>query len=892
MKRLNNNGSTKWHLSAVRGTWFLLSIFMIPMLLSCHDEAALDIVEPPHDGGLESDSDETLDSDSDETLDSDSNETSDLPQFSWTVSPAIQPFANELHAMTEGGAQRPLSAVGGQDMATATFVQNELVIFSDDDAAVNEFAARIGGELVFEENPKDSGVEAKRMHLVVVNHLDMNLEDMGPLIASLAMDSLMDDGEHGDKAAKDITEEEATLRFSDEKGAALMALAALEASNEALTVSINWVAEPQAIPSGTQEAPDGLGGYRDAYTFNWFERASGMRTGVTDAWNLLYHGNRIDNKVKIAILDMGFKVTSDLENVSASTVWPGFGPLNRENDYSCSGGSDCPWHGTDVTGAAMGIPDNQFGSAGSGGPVGEPILVYTTYDYLASITAVYRARSMGAKIINMSYSAAVPWWLKWTVAGFRHATSAIRDSGVLLFAAAGNEHKNVDSEICFLGYCWEKTFYTPCENGGVTCVGGLSGPGTIDPSSNYGDENVDLYGPWCVAVGPNPEDDEYHTSCGTSISSPFVAGVAALVWAANPYLSASDVAQILADTADGYREEKVNAYEAVLEAVGILRDISIVSPATGSEVTFGLPAALTADITFVSNPGSAIDVSLTWYSSIDGELGTVDITVEREQGDVHTERAYLEYNLSEGLHELTVVAEMDHIGDILGIFPPITLEDTTTVQVTNPGPEVSIEAPLASDTLCEGQTVLFRASGNDMNQTLLNDAYTWQSAVDTTPFPMFLLLGEGPIISTSQLPAGEQRITVTVTDDGGQRASDYLDIEVLPESDLACSNRPPQVVITEPATDSVIMATGYDDDGTYADIALTATATDYEDDDASLTVEWYESNQGLVATGEDTTARIYMTDTCDSAHTITARVEDSDTNIAEDIISITVYIVC
>ncbi len=915
MKRLINDEANYWSHGRGLWAWALLSLLLAtPISCSDHGEpdadgsntntdinsdAASELPDTDSDTDTEPDTDteETTDSDSDTDntdtgSDTDTEEEVELPLFKWGVDEAIQPFADALHPMTEGGATRPLSAVGGKEMPTATFVQNELVLFSDDDDAVSAFIARVGGERVFEEDPADSGVDGPRMHLIVVNDPAADMENMGADITLLAVESLMDDGEHGDQSTDGTDDDGAPLLFSDEEGAALIALAAREASSKELTVAINWVGEPTAIPDHTEEASNGTGGYRDAYDFNWFKGDTGMKTGVTDAWNLLHHGGRLDNSVKIAILDMGFKVTDDLDNVTATTVWPGFGPLNRENDYHCSGGSDCPWHGTDVAGAAMGIPDNQFGSAGSAGPVGEPVLVYTTYDYIASITAVYRARSKGAKIINMSYSAPVPWWLKWTVAGFRHATSAIRDSGVLLFAAAGNEHKNVDSKICFLGYCWEKTFYTPCENGGVTCVGGLSGPNTIDPSSNYGDGNVDLYGPWCVSVGPNPEDDEFHTSCGTSISSPFVAGVAALVWAANPNLSASDVSRILADTADGYREEKVNAYQAVLDAIGVLREITIISPAPGSEIIHGIPSPLTADITFVSTPGSPIDVEFTWYSSIDGELGTQETTVEREEGDVHSKRVLLDHLLSQGMHQLTVIAEMDRPGDIWGIMPPVIIQDTSTVLVTNPGPTVTIETPSADDTLCQGQPIMFRASGQDINQTLPNDAYSWISAVDTNPFPIFYLLGQGAIISTDELPVGEQRVTVTVTDNGGQNASDFLDIEIISSADLRCSNRPPQVVITSPATGAVIMATGYDEDGTYADIALQATATDYEDDDVSLTVEWYEDNQGLVGTGESPTARIYMTETCSSMHTVTAKVTDSDTNVAQDVISISIYIVC
>lgn len=79
------------------------------------------------------------------------------------------------------------------------------------------------------------------------------------------------------------------------------------------------------------------------------------------------------------------------------------------------------------------------------------------------------------------------------------------------------------------------------------------------------------------------EGREYRFSnlSGTSMSSPFVAGVAALVLQANPFLSPAQVKQVLIETAywDSYAEEaghdrfgagKVDAYAAVLKALDMV----------------------------------------------------------------------------------------------------------------------------------------------------------------------------------------------------------------------------------------------------------------------------------------------------------------------------------
>jgi serine protease len=861
------------------------------------------------DGDSDSDSDGDIDGgseddDSESVGDNEGDDTdtgSSLPSFDWAVDMSIVPFAETMDPLSEEGKPRPLGAVGGSGIPNATFVENELVVFSNDLDAVKEFAKEISGEVALTVNPEESGVTGPPMHLIVVEE---PIADMARFGADLATFAVMDDGEHGDGATEDDGEhgdgaveddgEHGLPKplFSSLRGANLMALAARTQLSSGLNVAVNWVSEPFAIPNATEEAPNDSGGYYDAYDFPWFAMDTGMKTGVTEAWNLLHHSEELNNRVKVAVLDSGFSATDDFQNVSAATAWPGFGPLNRENHVNCSDGSACPWHGTDVAGAAMGIPDNRFGSAGTGGPVADPVMIYTTYDYLASITAVYLARSKGAKVVNMSYGTPVPWWLKWTTAGFRSATDHVRDSGVLLFAAAGNSGKNVDSEVCAFEYCWEKTFYTPCENPGVTCVGGLSGAGALDSSSNFGDESVDLYAPWCVFVGPNPKEDAYHRVCGTSVSSPFVAGAAALVWAAAPSLSGADVNRILSETADGYMNRKVNVYKAVLTAIGLLTELHITDPAPGSERIQGVDHLLTGDITFVSSPGSDIEVVFSWHSSLEGDIGTETVVVSRDEGAVHIGRTLLDYRLMEGTHQITLTATFNWPGDIIGLLSPMVVQKTTSVVVVNPAPSVTIESPDADASLCSGEPIVFRAVGTDVNQTLTDEAYGWISAMDTSPLPTLYDLGTGALMTTDLLPAGTHRVTVTVTDDGGATGSDYIDIELLPVDSPLCTNRSPQAAISYPTEGLVIREIHHDDNGEYADIDFTAQVSDYEDDDASLTIEWIVDDLGVVATGAETTARVYMTETCSSSHVLTLRVTDSDGNVTEDVVEFGMFIVC
>src|SRR5690606_24486723 len=109
-----------------------------------------------------------------------------------------------------------------------------------------------------------------------------------------------------------------------------------------------------------------------------------------------------------------------------------------------------------------------------------------------------------------------------------------------------------DAEECTFGVCWERTWVTPCENAGVICVGGRRANSTkraVD--SNYGADQVDIFAPFTLWLGPDPSApaNTARTLNGTSFSSPFTAGVAALIWAANPGLSADQVEHALLTTA-------------------------------------------------------------------------------------------------------------------------------------------------------------------------------------------------------------------------------------------------------------------------------------------------------------------------------------------------------
>ena len=92
---------------------------------------------------------------------------------------------------------------------------------------------------------------------------------------------------------------------------------------------------------------------------------------------------------------MGFEPDADMPAgfLAISNV-PFVAPTGTENLLSCGG--PCPWHGTNVASAAFAVPGNGFGSAGPAGPVADPLLIFTSYDFFTSIAALLEARALGA----------------------------------------------------------------------------------------------------------------------------------------------------------------------------------------------------------------------------------------------------------------------------------------------------------------------------------------------------------------------------------------------------------------------------------------------------------------------------------------------------------------
>jgi serine protease len=655
----------------------------------------------------------------------------------------------------DGTPRRP-AAIVDEYGHRGLFIEDELIVVSDDLKTLNAVLDRWHGEVVATIDPAEHDISgASRQHLVRLDPTAADSAELPGLLAEL-------------QPTRDISH-----RVSSERALQLFTVAALEAK-DGLTVGINWLGTSADIPGGaTLESPTGPAGFntdRSVYSgnaFDWFYLRDGgtLDIGVTEAWTILARTGRLDERVRIAVLDGGFAPATNGDfpaGFSARSVVPGEAAIGSSNPGSCTGGASCPWHGTNVANAVAGAVDNRAGAAGPAGPVADLVVIHELADMFSSAVALGLAYHDGARIANMSWSGEVPASVAFTALPFDSVTRMYRSLGMLLFAAAGNDNMGVDETDCFIlsDLCWEEEWVFPCENGGVICVGGVdtrartstSGdPRGRAPGSNYGLRDVDLFAPYTVLVGPDPASGPGAQAVnGTSFAAPFAAGVAALVWAADPGQSADAVESILISTANASPHPQVtrivNAGSAVASAAS--RTVRMVSPADGLLVSHGRPVELNADV-FEDGFGPA---DVRWTSggrSLGAGLRTfsTDFVVGRQ--------------------EIVVTAT----------WPDGTsVTDSVTIEVRNDPPTVEILNPATGAFLEQSQTVSWSARTFDPNVggPLPDTAVTWHLDGAASPFAR----GHAPTTALPPTTVGDHNVVVRATD-GAATTSASIRINVV-----------------------------------------------------------------------------------------------------------------
>ena len=166
--------------------------------------------------------------------------------------------------------------------------------------------------------------------------------------------------------------------------------------------------------------------------------------------------------------------------------------------------------------------------------------------------AIRYAVDNGADIVNMSFGKGYYHNKKEVDKAIKYAEK----NGVLLVHAAGNSSLDIDVEDNFptksYGYVKHKKNATNwLEVGALSWKQGKETPATF---SNYGDQTVDLFAPG-VDIYSTVPDNEYDSYNGTSMASPVVAGVAALVLSYYPELTGQQLREILIQSVEPIGED-------------------------------------------------------------------------------------------------------------------------------------------------------------------------------------------------------------------------------------------------------------------------------------------------------------------------------------------------
>ncbi len=255
----------------------------------------------------------------------------------------------------------------------------------------------------------------------------------------------------------------------------------------------------------------------------WSQQWGPPAINAPQAWDITTGSGAI----KVAVIDQGVQYTHpDLDGRFGATK--GYDFVDRDSDpYPDATNED---HGTHVAGIIAAEINNSTGMAGMAQVT---LLSFRALSetgsgsYTDIADAVRATVQYGVRVANMSLGG------PYSNSTLQSACDYAYQNGVLLIAASGNDGR---SSVSY-----------PAAYSSVVAVGALASSTSLASYSNYGSAQE------VVAPGSNilstVHPNGYQNMSGTSMASPHVAGVAALIFSANSSLSNQQARDILRNTA-------------------------------------------------------------------------------------------------------------------------------------------------------------------------------------------------------------------------------------------------------------------------------------------------------------------------------------------------------
>lgn len=304
-----------------------------------------------------------------------------------------------------------------------------------------------------------------------------------------------------------------------------------------------------------------------------------------------------DPSVIVAIIDDAFDL--DHPDLAANFI-AGRDAANNDSNPRPDNDADDQFHGTYVSGSLGAIGNNGIGVAGAAWSVSlMPLKVgrlvtddgetATQLDSAAILTAMQYALDHGAQIVNASYGGPT------ATSAERNLLKQLGDAGVLFVTSAGNTDANIDRSVI--------NFPANYDEPNVLTVAATNRQDGIASFSEYGPTTVDVAAPGLQIVTTQLGGDYADgANCGraggncgvsgTSFSSPYAAGIAALIKSEYPAASYPEIkARLIASgeagdgaglrTAGG-RIDAAAALDANAQPVLVIRSVVVDSAGNGA----------------------------------------------------------------------------------------------------------------------------------------------------------------------------------------------------------------------------------------------------------------------------------------------------------------------
>jgi len=377
----------------------------------------------------------------------------------------------------------------------------------------------------------------------------------------------------------------ATLSHRNAQGAHVLKLGAAEAEDRLREVARALkLSDPDILYAEPDSRLQALATPTDpmyAQQWDYFETAGGLN--LPGAWDL-----STGSGVVVAVVDTGVRPHADL----AANLVDGYDFITdaymahdgggRDADPSdpgdgCTSGASS-WHGTHVAGTIAAVANNGIGIAGvawnakvmpvralgCGGGYNSDIADGVMWAAGAPVNGV-AAPSQAAKVINLSLGGASA-----CSTTLQNAITAARNKGAVVVVAAGNSNTSVSG-------------FSPANCKGVITVAAIGRAGGRAPYSNYGPE-VD------VADGilstrnsgtTSPGADNYDYLQGTSMATPHVAGVAALMLARNPSLTPDEIEVLIKSNTRPFPGSCAGCGTGIVNATAAVKSVFVSTQSAG-----------------------------------------------------------------------------------------------------------------------------------------------------------------------------------------------------------------------------------------------------------------------------------------------------------------------